>query len=1103
MLDQRHLGGIAAKSFFSSGAYAHLRILVLALGIFFVWSSRSGFAQEFLEAEQPLSKATPMQEDASIRDLQIVDRQTAWAVGDRGTVWKTSDGGRNWQFVEIHPSVAQFSLESVQFLTNRVGWIAGGTVSRVGRVQHGVLFATTDGGVTWNVVAGAELPYLRKVQFFDLERGYVSGERTTKFSAGLLSTLDGGATWTTASDRMNETWQDAEFYDFDSGILVGEQGRQSLLSQGGINPGGANIGGLQGFQSISIKGGKNSWIVGDGALALLSADRGATWSPPQSPFSSDLRDFCDFRSVCQMEDHVWIAGAPGSTIWHSPDQGRTWEAQQTGSSIPLNVVHFYDQEFGIAAGALGRLCVTNDGGKSWYNVRGEERRLACWAVHGQLSRVPLSFLTRWGREAGYRVEVLVTSRRDMGVDAYQSEAEELRLQQAVLTAGGTQAQIDWRLPVAIPGLDRDQQKLNEEWGRLTDRRLPEVLLGNLVAQIRMWQPSVILLDEPPVDDYVSQAIHQMLPAAVDQARDPSRFPSQIQLGLNPWSVKKVVMERAPGRRGTIAQPPFEVLPHVGVTLDIATAEASSRIWENHTAEENARGYEVLYVEPGSDLSKASVFSDLSLSPDSATRRANPPLSNLDYDHLLEEAKHRRTVKAIGEAAVRQPGQGGHLLAQFGEMLKPLSDQQAARQLADLANSFKEAGEWAMVEQTYSQLIVNYAAQPEALEAMLWLVQFATSAEMNWQRLRAISASNSHAQVDAAIVQANFRKAIELAGENATQLGFLNEAQHLQQTVASESRMLVPALGNSPAVLNGSAPGANQYQLELKRWHDTAANIVADLSAAYPRLFEDDEMQFVVASLMRRKQQGRKADEIYGKYLQRMNEEDPWHIAARGETFLLRPGAISPKPVVSCKSTKTAPVLDGRLTDDCWLNARELKLQGHQGASLFVGTAQQNPNQPGVNERSPIVMFSKDAEYLYLGASIPKHANLMYEQSQLAGRPRDADLGKHDYLSIQLDIDRDYATYYRFDIDQRGWTREACWDAWSYNPEWFVASEQTRDSWTVEVAIPLKELLPSSLDVSSTWAVGVTRVMPGVGVQSWTDSGGEHPQPPKFGLMRFD
>ena len=119
------------------------------------------------------------------------------------------------------------------------------------------------------------------------------------------------------------------------------------------------------------------------------------------------------------------------------------------------------------------------------------------------------------------------------------------------------------------------------------------------------------------------------------------------------------------------------------------------------------------------------------------------------------------------------------------------------------------------------------------------------------------------------------------------------------------------------------------------------------------------------------------------------------------------------------------------------------------------------------------------------------------------RLRDTDLSAHDRVEVFLDIDRDYCTYYRLAVDHRGWTNDSCWGDSTWDPNWFVAVKHERGAWTVEAAIPLKELLANPPPPGSTWAVGVQRVAPGVGFQSWTTPAAVTVLPDGFGFLMFE
>ncbi len=119
------------------------------------------------------------------------------------------------------------------------------------------------------------------------------------------------------------------------------------------------------------------------------------------------------------------------------------------------------------------------------------------------------------------------------------------------------------------------------------------------------------------------------------------------------------------------------------------------------------------------------------------------------------------------------------------------------------------------------------------------------------------------------------------------------------------------------------------------------------------------------------------------------------------------------------------------------------------------------------------------------------------------RQRDAELAAQDRIELCLDLDRDWTTFYRFSVDARGLTRDQCWHDTSWNPQWFVAAAETDDAWTIEAAIPLSELARQFPSAGQAWTIGITRIVPGVGLQSWSKPAGIEPAGEGFGLLTFD
>jgi len=179
-------------------------------------------------------------------------------------------------------------------------------------------------------------------------------------------------------------------------------------------------------------------------------------------------------------------------------------------------------------------------------------------------------------------------------------------------------------------------------------------------------------------------------------------------------------------------------------------------------------------------------------------------------------------------------------------------------------------------------------------------------------------------------------------------------------------------------------------------------------------------------------------------------------------------------------------LDGRLDDPCWLAAAKVELHSSQRDDAEWGA---------------IAMLAYDDEFLYIGISCTRAEGFKYATSD-EPRPRDADLADQDRVELLIDVDRDFATYYQLVVDCRGWTAESCWRDKSWNPNWFVASAEIDGAWTAEAAIALSELTDQQTLAKKTWALGIQRIIPGVGFQSWTTPAASTIAPEGFGYVIF-
>jgi photosystem II stability/assembly factor-like uncharacterized protein len=156
-----------------------------------------------------------IQKTPNLLSIYFTDLQNGWAVGRNATLLHTTNGGNDWKPVEeiqrvvglpVESSNYNFGFRDVYFLDADHGWLIG---NFYGRTQNNIggLFATADGGKTWNRlpltlktqhVSGRFTPgLLHSVHFTDLDNGSITGEMQDGESRYFfaLHTRDGGKTW--------------------------------------------------------------------------------------------------------------------------------------------------------------------------------------------------------------------------------------------------------------------------------------------------------------------------------------------------------------------------------------------------------------------------------------------------------------------------------------------------------------------------------------------------------------------------------------------------------------------------------------------------------------------------------------------------------------------------------------------------------------------------------------------------------------------------------------------------------------------------------------------------------------------------------------------
>jgi photosystem II stability/assembly factor-like uncharacterized protein len=1042
-------------------------LFALALGTVFGAVARAGELRNF--------------EDAALHAVQFVDEHEGWAVGDEGVVWHTIDSGQTW---ERQPTGLRASLRSVQFLNPYTGWIAGREELPHGQGSAGVLLFTRDGGLKWQRIGSNFFPGLQYVHFVDNKVGFVVGEGTEQLPTGIFRTLDSGQTWQAVPGPRCSTWLAADFTDAQTGALVGAWSRLHVLRNGVLSPADVDVAGGRAVRGVQVVGSR-AVAVGQGGLVLLSRDSaGARWGNADLKLPPAVRGSWDFHAVHWVNDNIWAVGRPGSAILHSPDQGRTWSMLPTKQVLPLNGVFFLNAQRGWAVGEFGAILSTTDGGQSWRVQRRSGQRAAILFVHARAAGLPVETLAVLGGEEGYLAAGLRVLAPDPATAACTKASDAQRFEAAARLAGGGAGEMLWQFPMPQHLAWTGKLDILEAWNRLHADRATEELLRQLVLALRIWRPSVVVTDHPdeasgtPAEALLAEALHE----AFSRAADPKAFPEQItELGLQPWAVSKLYCCWRERNGAHVSVDASAISPRLeGSARDFAMP-ATGLLADQPYSLPSQRFYHLLESRIPDAVSHRSLMQGIELAPAGVARRNQTMVAELAPD--LEKAlETRRTLQALAERPTGSLADPNRLLAQVGPMLARLPDDQGAATISALANQYVRVGRWDLARELFQLLLSRYPAQPLAVDAYRWLIRHSASSEA--RRRHELGQSWAWSQ---ATLQASQNPDLKQA---ALELGLPERAQLPQGPRAPQGgRPQTYSISASSAQL---PEGVRTQQVGLlgsledtRRWYQTSLDLGTRFAALGPRFATDPSVQFCLQAARRRLGDFETAQKWYAQF--RADHSDgPWRDAAATELWLMNPMGRPPKPVAYCRQTASRPFLDGDLSDACWHETQPLVMSDVAGE-----TRKDYPTEVRLT-------YDKDFLYLALRCGHPPDRYI----APVKVRPHDADLRPYDRVSLLLDLDRDYSTYFRLEVDQRGCVCDDCWGDLTWDPRWFVALHSERTFWQIEAAIPLTELTGDSVAFGRTWACNVVRVLPGRGVQAWSLPAGVDPRPEGMGLLMF-
>lgn len=264
------------------------------------------------------------------------------------------------QWLYNNPYPTSNMINSVYFINNNTGWLAG---------DGGMILKTTNGGVNWELTNTNITRNLNCVQFLSQNIGYACGE----FNA-LIKSTNGGNDWFTLRDSTNSRIFSLHFVDSTTGYTAGDDGLMKTKN-GGLNwVVSPEVSGW--LHDVYFVNPYKGWAVAASGYIYATTNSGSNWIRQYSSISHDIY-VCHFIN----ENTGWLSTntypattPPTNRIAKTTNGGVNWEYIVTQNKTGIDDMYFIDANTGYTCGyvldadsLLATVQKTTDGGYNWSN----------------------------------------------------------------------------------------------------------------------------------------------------------------------------------------------------------------------------------------------------------------------------------------------------------------------------------------------------------------------------------------------------------------------------------------------------------------------------------------------------------------------------------------------------------------------------------------------------------------------------------------------------------------------------------------------------------------------------------------------------------------
>ena len=204
----------------------------------------------------------------SFNSIYMKDNENGFIAADNGILLSTNDGSESWKAIKWGEAMLNYT--SIK-LKNDTGIVT---------VSNGSLLKTNDGGKSW-INAKVSNTTSQKKREISLNNSFFADNNIWILGSNgmIFNSQDGGRSWETITVR-NFDYTNAFFFNKNEGIVTALKGRTIMTSDGGATWKRGKLPTPK-VNKLFEKDG-NLWALGDKGMAMISKDKGATWSGVKS-----------------------------------------------------------------------------------------------------------------------------------------------------------------------------------------------------------------------------------------------------------------------------------------------------------------------------------------------------------------------------------------------------------------------------------------------------------------------------------------------------------------------------------------------------------------------------------------------------------------------------------------------------------------------------------------------------------------------------------------------------------------------------------------------------------------------------------------------------